>query len=63
MTLQILSDKPITPELTDKIADIFKNSKCPNESLTNSFENFHSFDGRSVVVFGQGKPYSAILSF
>lgn len=36
---------PLTPDERNKIRAIFAESKCPNESLANTFPEFVSFDG------------------
>ncbi|MBR1728486.1 MAG: hypothetical protein IJ728_03070 [Selenomonadaceae bacterium] len=40
-----------------KIKYIFRESKCPNESLRNSISNFTSYDGDHIVQLSEGNNY------
>lgn len=60
LTIEILSDKPIGDDDICKIKDIFKNSKCPFESLKNTFENVN-FDGKTLML-NDGDDYSVIVT-
>ena len=57
MQIEIRSDKPISRDRLMKIKYIFRESKCPNESLRNSIPNFTSYDGDHIVQLGEGNNY------
>lgn len=54
MTIKVQSDEPIDGLTLKKIIDIFSESKCPHESLSNSIERYSAFDGDTVTI-GAGK--------
>lgn len=41
---------PLTTEERNKIRSIFKESKCPKESLENSFPGFSGFNGKILHI-------------
>ena len=57
MQIEIRSDKPISRDRLMKIKYIFRESKCPNESLRNSISNFTSYDGDHIVQLSEGNNY------
>lgn len=60
MTLRIESDRQITEDVVNKIRDIFKESNCPNESLSKTFERFTSFTNNTLKL-GDESLYEAII--
>ena len=50
MNVKIQSGEYISEETLEKIKDILHNSRCPNESLKNSVENFSFFDGKTIQL-------------
>lgn len=48
--MTILSRDPVSDEDQKKIEDIFRESKCPHESLSKTFERYTGMIG-SVVIF------------
>ena len=48
--MTILSREPVSAEDQKKIEDIFRESKCPHESLSKTFERYSGMIG-SVVIF------------
>ena len=57
MTIEVRSGKPIEQATLAKIKDIFKESKCPNESLKNSIPEFTKYDEHGVVELAVGDAY------
>jgi len=60
MKIKIQSGEKISDDTIQKVRDIFAESKCPNESLYHTFDDFTSFDGE-VVQFGEGDIYVAYI--
>lgn len=56
MKLNIYSDRPLGVHDFKTIADIFRESKCPNESMFYSLAGFKKFDGKNIFV-GTAKPF------
>lgn len=48
--MTILSREPVSAEDQKKIEDIFRESKCPHESLSKTFERYSGMIG-SVIIF------------
>ncbi|MBQ7454381.1 MAG: hypothetical protein IJS69_04955 [Selenomonadaceae bacterium] len=46
--MTITSLKPLTQKELNKIRDILKQSKCPNESLTKTFDRFTGLVGERI---------------
>lgn len=61
MIVIVQSGEPITDETLAKIKDIFRESKCPNESLSKTFDNFSRFNGK-VIQFGDGENFTEYIS-
>lgn len=61
MLVKIQSDKPVDGLTLKNIIDIFKVSKCPNESLFNSIKDFKYFDGNTVQI-GNGKNFFEVIN-
>lgn len=61
MMLTIKSGEPITDETLAKIKDIFRESKCPNESLSKTFDNFSWFKDK-IIQFGEGENFVEYIS-
>ncbi|MBQ3433803.1 MAG: hypothetical protein IJG24_02015 [Selenomonadaceae bacterium] len=59
--LTIKSGEPITDETLAKIKDIFRESKCPNESLSKTFDNFSWFKDK-IIQFGEGENFVEYIS-
>ena len=63
MTVEVRSGKPIEQATLAKIKDIFKESKCPNESLQYSVPEFTRYtenavgDNRGIVELAVGDTY------
>lgn len=55
-TIKIYSDTPIDNLTIKQVIDIFKVSRCPNESLWHSIPRFKSFDGE-IVQIGEGNRF------
>lgn len=60
-TIKIQSGKEISEDTVQKIKGIFTESKCPNESLYRTFDDFTSFVGE-VVQFGEGDQFVEYIS-
>ena len=58
--LEIRSGKPISEITIKKIKQIFEESKCPNESMRNSIEDFAFYNG-FVVQLNSGEYYKAYI--
>ena len=56
MQIKIQSGEEISADTIQKVKDIFAESKCPNESLYHTFDDFTGFDGK-VIQFGEGDNY------
>ena len=61
MIVIVQSGEPITDETLAKIKDIFRESKCPNESLSKTFDDFRWFNGK-VIQFGEGENFTEYIS-
>lgn len=61
MLIKIQSDKPIDGLTLKNIIDIFKVSKCPNESLFHSIKDFKSFNGNTVQI-GNGNIFFEVVN-
>ena len=61
MIITIQSGEPITDEMIEKVKGIFKESKCPNESLSKTFENF-SWLKDKIIQFGEGENFTEYIS-
>lgn len=48
--MTILSRKPVSHEEQKMIEDIFRESKCPHESLKNTFERYSGLIG-DIIIF------------
>lgn len=48
--MTILSREPVSDEDQKKIEDIFRESKCPHESLSKTFERYSGMIG-NVIIF------------
>ena len=59
-TIKIYSDTPIDNLTIKNIIDIFKVSKCPNESMFFSIENFKGFDGKNILL-GAGDRFLEVI--
>ena len=51
MKVLIYSKNPLTEVEQNKIKGIFKESKCPNESLKNTFKRFSFMQGDNIIYF------------
>lgn len=56
MILTIRSGEPITDETLAKVKDIFRESECPNESLSKTFDDFAWFRDE-IIQFGEGENF------
>ena len=56
--IDVNSDRALTQIELQKIQSIFQESKCPNESLINSIEDYKGFHGEQVLV-GKGGQFTA----
>lgn len=52
--VEIRSGTPISADTLDKIKQIFRESKNPNESLLNSIDGFTSYDGLHFIQLSPG---------
>ena len=50
--LTILSREPVSDEDQKKIEDIFRESKCPHESLSKTFERYSGMLGDIIIFDG-----------
>ena len=50
--MTILSREPVSDEDQRKIEDIFRESKCPHESLSKTFERYSGMIGNVIVFDG-----------
>lgn len=57
---KILSASRLSDETIGQIISILKQSKCPNESLKNSFERYRGIDGEEIY-FDEPPRYCAHL--
>lgn len=60
MILTIRSGEPITDETLTQIKDIFRESECPNESLSKTFYSFSWYKG-NVIQFGDGENFTEYI--
>lgn len=60
-SIVLKSNEPITDEMLVKIKDIFRESKCPNESLSKTFYSFSWFKG-NVIQFGEGENFTEYIT-
>ena len=60
MQIKIQSSEEISADTIQKVKDIFAESKCPNESLYYTFDDFTGFNGK-VIQFGEGDKYVAYV--
>ena len=51
---------PIAPEKLKMIQDIFRESQCPNESLSNSIDDFAFYNGY-IIQLNSGDQYKAFV--
>lgn len=51
MKVLIYSKSPLTEVEQNKIKGIFKESRCPNESLKNTFNRFAFMQGDKIIYF------------
>lgn len=58
--IEIHSGTPISPEKLKMIQDIFNESQCPNESLSNSIDDFAFYNGY-VIQLNNGEKYKAYV--
>lgn len=58
--IEIHSGIPIASEKLKKIQQIFIESKCPNESLINSINDFAFYNGY-IVQLNSGNKYKAYI--
>lgn len=61
MIVTVKSGEPISEEVLRQIKDIFRESNCPNESLSKTFENFSSYKNQ-VIQFGEGENFVEYIS-
>ena len=62
--VMIVSENILSQDTVNQITDIMKNSKCPNESLKNTFPEFdHIVDEKIIYMCAKDKGYceTAIL--
>ncbi len=50
--MTILSREPVSEEDQRKVEDIFRESKCPHESLSKTFERYSGLIGNVVIFDG-----------
>ena len=50
--MTILSREPVSDEDQKKIEDIFRESKCPHESLSKTFERYSGMLGDIIIFDG-----------
>ena len=50
--LTILSREPVSDEDQRKVEDIFRESKCPHESLSKTFERYSGMLGDIIIFDG-----------
>lgn len=50
--MKVISKQPLSEDVLQKIESIFRESNCPNESLSKTFENYSGMMG--VVIFFDG---------
>ena len=62
--MKVLSKKILSEDARRKIEEIFRESKCPNESLTKTFENYSGliggvifFDGATLGDYARGEVF------
>ena len=48
--MKVISKQPLSEDALQKIESIFRESKCPHESLSKTFERYSGMIG-SVVIF------------
>lgn len=58
--IEIHSGTPIAPEKLKMIQDIFRESQCPNESLSNSIDDFAFYNGY-IIQLNSGDQYKAFV--
>lgn len=56
MIVIIQSGQSIPEETVRKVKDIFRESECPNESLSKTFDDFAWFNGK-VIQLGEGENF------
>ena len=61
MIVIVQSGEPISDEVLGKVKDIFRESKCQNESLSKTFDDFRWFNGK-VIQFGEGENFTEYIS-
>ena len=61
MIVIVQSGEPISDDVLGKVKDIFRESKCPNESLSKTFDDFRWFNGK-VIQFGEGENFTEYIS-
>ena len=52
--MKILSVKPVSELEIRQVKDILRQSRCPNESLRNTFERFTDLTAE-IIFFDEGK--------
>jgi len=50
----VLSDRELSALDLKKIKDILKESNCPNESFTNTFDDYQGYENENTIKFGTG---------
>lgn len=64
--MKVLSRKPLNEDTRRKIKEIFRESKCPNESLIKTFDNCNGMTGGMIffddVTFGDYARGEVIVS-
>ena len=61
MIITVKSGEPITDDMIAKVKDIFRESKCPNESLSKTFYSFSRLKD-NVIQFGEGENFTEYIS-
>lgn len=56
MIIIVQSGKAISAEDLEKVRGIFRESQCPNESLSKTFEDFQWFNGK-VIQLTEGENF------
>lgn len=53
--MKVISKQPLSEDALQKIESIFRESQCPNESLSKTFENYSGMTGG--VIFFDGATF------